>query len=129
MFQLQELYELPNEIAVSDPEARFIEQVGREVDVRVEYYDYDGERALTIRFTKVKAYCYTADYFSPEWKQDMADKLAIVVDSPWAAEIKRQAEDQTIPITEMNHYLFFLDDDGGYEIIAKSWRILEPGEA
>ena len=98
MLQGRELYELPNEIARSHPEAEFVEQLGREVDIRVEYYDYDGERTLTIRFSKVKGYCYTADYFSPKWKKKNSAKLAILSDSPWAAEIKRWAEDKTVPL-------------------------------
>ena len=90
-------------------------------------YDYIRDRVRYrsgIRFTGVAATRTREERCSTAWHSHAYARLVEVENSAWAREIRADTDERWRDYWQMHHYMFYLKDDGAFELIADSWEVL-----
>jgi hypothetical protein len=114
-------FELPFVATERIPDGTIFEISGVRACLRFSYHRSEDIFRSGLLFDGVRALRCRASGECTSWHKDPYGQLVEVADSDWVAELEAVPP---LSIWEMHHYMIYLDQDGCYEIIAKSWEVL-----
>lgn len=94
-----------------------------------DYYDEKKDDAIFnsgILFDAVQAHRHSSEKFV-NYLFDAYDSLVEIIDSDWVCQL-RKVNKEIADHWNIKHYAIFLDSNGLYEFIARSYKILETKE-
>jgi hypothetical protein len=105
-----------------------LEQRGSGLALRFQYDDEGVKRGAVLEFEGVRAHRHLAEGVCSAWHVEEAfDTIVDVRGSPWLEELEVVAYERGQPPGELHHFMVYIDGDGCYEVVARSWRLLDGG--
>jgi hypothetical protein len=122
----QEIHQGLREISVPSTDIRDVIFEDGQGGVRLRFTFWREDELIEegIRFDRVRAHRHRAESHCTVWHIDAYDTLVEVRDSEWVAELREAMPEDMRGLFEMHHYMIYLDSEGCYEVVAKSWEFL-----